>query len=329
MLKVYRTTKSRQTNVMKTASISHSRFVRQPGFTLVELLVVIAIIGILVALLLPAVQSARESARRTECANNLKQIGLALHNFESSFKYLPPGGVSGSTELEVHKRFNIALGTTHSWTVFTLPYMEEQNLSDGYDWSVSWNNAANEPVRTTFVDTFQCPSTPERNEFCVTSGNVKAAPADYAPNNAINSALLALGLIDQESFDNRNGVMRVNELCRFANITDGLSNTLVIAEDAGRPGRYRTGGKKISGTQSDGGWANRDNEYITHGYTGDGNSSPGPCSINCTNNNEIYAFHSGGAMILMGDASVPFLAANTDMHVVGRLITRQGGEALQ
>ncbi len=308
---------------------THKRRIQRSrsGFTLVELLVVIAIIGMLVALLLPAVQSARESARRTQCANNLRQIGLALHNFEGSFKALPPGGVSGSTQTLTHKRFKIALNTSHSWPVFIMPYMEQNNLANGYDFQVSYSHANNQTVRETFVEGFICPSNPERDKFCTPSTGVDCAPTDYAPNNAISTALYSSGLIDLASRDNPHGAMRVNEMCRFASIADGLSNTMIIAEDAGRPGQYRSGGKRLSGTQSDGGWADRNNEYITHGYTMDGLSSPGPCAINCTNGNEIYAFHPGGAMIVLGDASVPFLAKNTDMRIVGRMITRQGGES--
>ena len=299
------------------------------GFTLVELLVVIAIIGILVSLLLPAVQAARESARRTQCANNLKQVGLALHNFEGSFKAFPPGGVDGGTTTDAHRQFKIALSTTHSWTPFILPYMEGGNLAGNYDFQVNYSHANNKLARETFVPTFICPSTPEHNKFCTPSSGVDCAPTDYAPDNAVNTALLGLGLIDTASNDHPIGVMRVNEMCRFANVTDGLSNTFVIGECAGRPGQYRARAKKLSGTQADGGWADRNNEYILHGFTGDGNSTPGSCPINCTNNNELYSFHPAGVLVIMGDASVPFLATNTSIRVVARMITREGGEASQ
>ncbi len=297
------------------------------AFTLVELLVVIAIIGILVALLLPAVQAARESARRTQCANQMKQVGLALHNFEGSFKALPPGGVDGGTTNDAHRQFRIALNTSHSWPPFVLPYMEGSNLANDYDFQVSFTHANNKLIRETFVPTFLCPSNPERKVRCVPSAGVECAPTDYAPDNAVNTALLGLGLIDAASHSNPIGVMRVNEMCRFANITDGLSNTLVIGECAGRPGQYRTRGKKLSGMQSDGGWADRNNEYILHGFTADGNTNPGSCPMNCTNNNELYSFHPGGVLVILGDASIPFLATNTDIRVVARMITRQGGEA--
>lgn len=299
----------------------------RPGFTLVELLVVIAIIGILVALLLPAVQSARESARRTQCSNNLKQIGLALHNFESAHGSLPPGAVSGATLTETHKRFAIAADTVHSWPILIFPFMEQGSLADLYSFKVSYSAAANKEVRETFVTTLQCPSTPERKTMNVQSG-VSSAPTDYSVDNDVDVGnLYPLGLVDAETNANSDGVMKVNRACRFNDILDGLSNTLLIAECAGRPGKYRRGGKKLTGSQADGGWADSENEYITHGYTADGNSNPGAFAINVTNNNEIYAFHPGGANVLMGDASVTFFPANTEMKVVCRRITRAGAEA--
>src|SRR5687768_14877758 len=103
------------------------------AFTLVELLVVIAIIGILIALLLPAVQAAREASRRSQCSNNLKQIGLGLHNFHDVRGYLPPGGLNGATVTPAHKQLNIPANLNHAWSVFILPYIEQDALWDQYD----------------------------------------------------------------------------------------------------------------------------------------------------------------------------------------------------
>src|SRR5437868_10402130 len=102
---------------------------RRSGFTLVELLVVIAIIGVLVALLLPAVQSARESARRMQCTNNIRQIGLALHNFHDTNLTLPPGSITSGTTSNAHTKFNIPTNVIHGWAVFIYPYMEQKALS--------------------------------------------------------------------------------------------------------------------------------------------------------------------------------------------------------
>jgi len=307
---------------------------RRAGFTLVELLVVIAIIGILVALMLPAVQMAREAGRRMQCSNNLKQIALALHNFEQTYGHLPPGGVSGSTSTEAHKAFRIPTRIEHGWAVFLLPYLEHQALYDTYDFRRDWRTPQNRAARETNLSVFKCPSTPDEHRMDSQTfggyGVVESAVSDYGVNNAINRSLYALRVIDEQSYRNPYGVMRVNQLQRFADIDDGLSNTMWIFEDAGRPihwlANHTMGTRRnISGT----GWANRHNEYITHGYNFSGTGSPGACAINCTNNNEIYSFHINGAQGIVGDGSVRFVSEAVEMRVIGRLLTRQAGEIVE
>lgn len=303
------------------------------AFTLVELLVVIAIVGILVALLLPAIQSAREAARRSQCANNVKQIGVAMHNFEDTFRYLPPGGLSGGTQTEAHRLLNVPIHVEHGWTVWLLPFLEQQGVRDRYRLDVDWRDPLNQEARENVIGTLLCPSAPRTSRLVsFTSsafGPVTAAVSDYGVDNNISSALGSLGLIDPQSASAPQGVMRVNELQRFADVIDGLSNTSWLAEDASRPTRYAFGRVKVSGFVSGAAWADRDNEYLTHGYTQDGSASPGPCPINCNNDNEIYSFHPAGAHLLIGDGSVRLVAETTDMRVIGRLLTRAGGEALQ
>jgi prepilin-type N-terminal cleavage/methylation domain-containing protein/prepilin-type processing-associated H-X9-DG protein len=303
------------------------------AFTLVELLVVIAIIGVLVALLLPAVQAAREAARRSECSNNLKQIGLALHNFQDTHKSFPPGGVSGASTTAVHRKFQITPNTLHGWAAFTLPFMEQQPLYEKYTFRQDWRAPANGPARETVLSVFLCPSAPRASKIHSVTiggyGTVAAAVTDYGVNNAINANLGPMALIDAESAANPAGMMRVNELHGFADIIDGASNTFWITEDGGRPTHYRKGHKQATGTISGATWADRDNEYITHGYSNNGASSPGPCPVNCSNNNEIYSFHPGGAMVAMGDGSVRFLAETVSIRVVGRMLTRAGREAVE
>jgi type II secretory pathway pseudopilin PulG len=289
---------------------------------------VIAIIGILVALLLPAVQAAREAARRTECSNNLKQLGLALHNFHDTYKVFPAGGIDNGNNVAAQK-FNIPNGVEHGWAIFLLPRMEQQTIYDRYLFDKDWRAPENQPVVSTRLPTMQCPSAPNANRFhqFTWNGNpVRAAVTDYGVDNAINSALGPLGLIDADSQARPQGVMRVNSLQSFSDITDGSSNTMWICEDAGRPMRFQ-GKKPVPGGSFSGApWADRDNEYITHGYTTDGTASPGLCPINCTNNNEIYSFHPGGAMCLLGDGSVRFVAETVSIRIVGRLLTAGGKE---
>ena len=303
--------------------------IRRLGFTLIELLVVIAIIAILIALLVPAVQKVREAASRTQCLNNLKQIGIALHGFHDQYKFFPPGGVSAAIP-----RLNIPANVLHGWQVFTLPYIEQDNLYKQYRFDKDWRDAANAQVVGTRVATFECPSTPNFGKILtLTVGGItvpKAGLTDYGVNNGVDAVLAdpPWSLIQKLGASGEyHGVMRVNQLRRIAEIRDGTSNTMAICEDAGRPELWRAG-KKVSGTVSGAGWANRDNEYITHGYSNDGASTPGPCAVNCTNSNEIYSFHSGGANILLCDGSVRFLTPSVPMRVVGALITRAGGETI-
>ncbi|HUE73975.1 MAG TPA: DUF1559 domain-containing protein [Pirellulaceae bacterium] len=303
------------------------------AFTLVELLVVIAIIGILVALLLPAVQFARESARRTSCANNLRQIGTALHLHHDTWRHLPPGALDSATMNDAYVRYSAAQGAEHGWAIFLMPYMEQEQLWNKYNLGRDWRHADNREAREVLIPTFLCPSSPEGRRwrtFTVTRyGQVRAAATDYAVCNGIDGGpLFALGLIDSQTNSRRQGMMRVNELNTFAECTDGLTNTFWVAECAGRPQRYRTGRIKVAGTVSGAGWADRENEYIIHGFTNDGITSTGPCPLNCTNANEIYAFHPQGAHVIMGDASVRLLPQTTPMRLVGRLVTRHANEVI-
>lgn len=299
------------------------------GFTLVELLVVIAIIGVLVALLLPAVQFAREAARRMQCSNNLKQIGVGIHTHNDALRVVPPGAVGGANVTDVHTRFQIPAGVAHGWAVFLLPYIEQQPLSAQYRLDRDWRAPENRVVRETRIPIFNCPSTRNQQRMDKgTSGGFtwRAAVGDYAPNNKINTALFPLGLIDQLSNRAPRGMLEVNRISSLGSCHDGLSVTLFIAEDAGRPTRYRTRGKISGGTCSGAGWANRNAEYITHGFTLPGNAQPGPYAVNVTNDNEIFGFHPGGAMVLFGDGSVHLLGEMINMRVVGRLITCSANE---
>lgn len=304
-----------------------------------ELLVVIAIVSVLMAVLLPAVQAAREAARRITCSNHLRQFGLGIHTFHDTYQVLPPAGVRGPTASVAwnspHRRFAIPGTAYHGWIIFLLPFMEEKQVYDQYRFDFDWKDQVNRAVRETQLPVAQCPSAPGRNRLDAFQsslfGRVSGACTDYGVVNGIDrngtTGLLARGLVDAATHSNPDGILRVNSCSTFAEIVDGLSNTLWMVEDGARPNRYQTGRKKMTGRYSGSMWADDANEFIVHGYDRAGTTqSGGPCPMNCSNNNEIYSFHPGGAMIVLSDSSVRFLAESTEMRVVGRLISKAAGE---
>lgn len=301
------------------------------GFTLVELLVVIAIIGFLVSLLLPAVQMARESSRRSACANNMRQIALAQHNHHDTRRVLPPGCLTGISTTDAHEFFNIPPGVAkYSWVPFLLPYLEQQALADNFKFPLDWRDAQNQLCRETLIPVLVCPSSPQGRQPVTgkfSSVDWKAARTDYAVLNYVAPQLKGAGLIDDASADGWDGMMRTNEVDDFSRCRDGLSNTMWTVEVAGRPTRYLTGAKIATGTNLVGAaWIDPQNQIALNGTAFDGTGTSGPCAVNCSNNNEIYAFHPGGAMGVMGDASVRFLNKNISLRVMAALVTPQVGE---
>ena len=193
---------------MPIFSISMSQ---KKGFTLVELLVVIAIIGILVGLLLPAVQSAREAARRMQCSNNLKQFGLAIHNYESTNKRLPAG--RSPSGLSTHAQL--------------LPYMEQNNAFNMVDFNVAWNHMSNTSALAVNIPTFTCPSDP------VSTVPVGWAGTNYRSNQGsgiLNALAPSLSSDPNYGYPNPNGPFIPSTYLRMASITDGLSNTAAFSE---------------------------------------------------------------------------------------------------
>jgi prepilin-type N-terminal cleavage/methylation domain-containing protein len=300
------------------------------GFTLIELLVVIAIIAILIGLLLPAVQKIREAANRMKCQNNMKQLGLGLQNYQATTGFFPPGAVTNSTSAvatQTRQKLGITTPTFHSWSVFLLPYIEQDNLYRLYNLNANWYDAVNKQVRETPLALMVCPTTPGgKDRFVQKSASVRAAAGDYAPDNAYSTALEGLGLVDVAL--DEDGVLEVNVTVSIPEISDGTSNTSVLAECAGRPARWRNGRQVSATAGTDGGWADRDNEFITHGFSNDGTSSPGPCHTNCTNDNEVYSFHTGGANHVFADGSVHFVKKSMDIRVFVKLLTKAGGDVV-
>jgi prepilin-type N-terminal cleavage/methylation domain-containing protein/prepilin-type processing-associated H-X9-DG protein len=318
----------------------------QPGFTLVELLVVIAIIGVLVALLLPAVQAARESARRMQCTNQMKQLGLALHNFHDVNKVFPPS----IDELTASPSTSTLWKA--SWVPYILPYIEQQSLFQLYRFDRDWqdtatNDNANTGPTKKNIPGFLCPSAPNRNTRPAASNRGLidyAATTEREYPNPFLGALQASAV--QQSDPNFIGVLGHNVLLsvnplavrlanrRMASITDGTSNTFIIAECAGR-NTYWWMGKRQATTISNGPWANPAAKIQIGGcdptnanYPVNTNNVAGPRAVNCINSKEIYAFHPSGANVCFADGSVRHVPANLDLNVAYALLTRERGETI-
>jgi prepilin-type N-terminal cleavage/methylation domain-containing protein len=337
------------------------------GFTLIELLVVIAIIAILIGLLLPAVQKVREAASRTQCVNNNKQLGLALHSFHDAHKFLPPAGVDAAGGFP---KWGVPTGLQHGMAQFILPYMEQDALARQYRWDRDWRSAENQPVVTARIKIYLCPSVPQAADRPMpvkTSGGFtwQEYAGDYAPQSGIRRALADAGYTDYVTgdaaglpydpaldtigfggpyrgvFDSTGtapsaalpGVTPpANNVVAIMSISDGLSNTQFLTEDAGRPLSYVTGGKPHPTAPEGGangldgaGWASRGMNYGIDGSGLDGLGS-GPCFINCNNRDEHFSFHSGGGVHLFGDGSVRFVSDKLPTRVLAAMTTRIGGE---
>jgi prepilin-type N-terminal cleavage/methylation domain-containing protein/prepilin-type processing-associated H-X9-DG protein len=309
---------------------------RRRGFTLIELLVVIAIIAVLIGLLLPAVQKVREAAARTRCANNLKQLGLAMHDYHDTQRAFPPAYVNkGGSWL------NSGFPFTHGWAPFLLPYIEQQPLYNLYRWDLPQYAPENGPVIATQLSIFQCPSAPEQNRYNLSGPfayfGTRGACGDYVIALGVDPSLAQTGWVDSVG-DYRGALTNTptpaQDLSpdptgtRVTDIMDGTSTTLLLTEDAGRPRVWQAGKAGPDQVLPGGPWNHFKGDIILQGSTSDGTAQPGPCAVNCTNNAEVYAFHSGGANAVFADGSVHFLRASMDIRVLARLITRAGGEVV-
>lgn len=324
------------------------------GFTLIELLVVIAIIAILMALLLPAVQKVREAANRMLCASNMRQIGIAIHNFHNDFGYFPPACAVGPAP-----QVGIPAGPSpsqegphHNIFTFILPYIEADALYRQIDLTLDWRHPNNANAVLTRIKIYECPTAEGPRIDTFTGGPFggptwtwNAAVSDYAVVNGVDrligtfvsvdnprgytGALLPVGRISSFTTGMSPPFYENSMTNTLGQVTaaDGTSNVIIVAEDAGRPARLAVRTQQ-TGRSSGGGWADRDAEFWVDGYTFDGLVTPGPCVINCNNNNEIYSFHANGSNILFADGHVTLIKQSIRPEIIVHLISWNFGESI-
>jgi prepilin-type N-terminal cleavage/methylation domain-containing protein/prepilin-type processing-associated H-X9-DG protein len=310
------------------------------AFTLIELLVVITIIAILAGLLVPAVQKVREAANRMKCANNLKQIGLALHQYHEAYRFFPASGWTKAGPGNPG-------GKWHSWRAAMLPYAEQESLRRVMDLNFHWWEAPNLIAVSLPVKLFECPSVPSR--MAVTAAVPKLSPApgrpaliftqapaptDYEAIQGVQPNSINPHLPDPlYSAANRFGVMHRDSANDLKSITDGTSHTIMVLECAGRPQVFRKGRANPSVANDQGiGWADNEGPFSLDGssQTGDAEGCGARCprAMNARNDNEPFAFHPGGSNSLFADGHVAFHADSISLPVMAALCTRAGGEII-
>lgn len=314
---------------------SDKRSLRVPrwGFTSIELLVVIAILAILIGLLLPAVQKARESAARSQCRNNLKQLALGCLNYESTYGGLPPIG-SRTQDL--------------GWVTEILPYLEQVNVSNQYDFNYPWFDARNAAIVTQRMSILECPSNWVQPRVFQASDpafaeldpagnpdvNFSAASTDYFAFMGANATCYRQFYPGTPSTADLSGALMLYGSRRLTWIADGTSNTAMLAEMSGRPWIYVANGQQTTGGSKElvygfGAWAHN-NAFNASCFRVDGLTSPGLCAVNCSNLRAVYSFHRPiGAYAAFADGSVHLLAQSISGAIFFALVTHASGEVVQ
>jgi prepilin-type N-terminal cleavage/methylation domain-containing protein len=302
-----------------SASGDASHNAARAGFTLVELLVVVAIIGVLVALLLPAVQQARESARRAECANHLKQLGIAAQLYHNDHGHFPGSWVGGDESI--------------SWGLSLMRYVEEHALRDAWDDDRKWWEGANRDLVATPIEVYRCPTSPApaTYEYVEPNRPLVYAATDYKGCQGANAAD---PLVSHWGIRGWPGGVVSRKYVSAKDITDGLSATILLVESVGGKDLYGSdGGPARSPLRAqiwwptDGAWVGRAMSSVSP--TNYANRlGIGSCTVNCSNMYDYgpYSFHPGMAQTILCDGAVRILTEPIDGAVLSGLYVYNDGE---
>lgn len=288
---------------------------RHRGFTLIELLVVIAIIAILIALLLPAVQQAREAARRTQCKNNLRQIGIALHNYHDSHSVFPPGWIGVA-----NRRPNIFGISGFGWASQLLPDMEQEPLADRITFTASIVNPVNQFLQSANLPGMRCPSDPSPDDWQIASEEtgtpLAILPVANYVGNFGTTELHECEELGPGQTCQGNGVFFHNSRIRMRDLRDGSSQTIFVGERK---------------TDIDLGWYSTWTGVIPEGeeamarVLGVADHNPNSPDLHLE---DFSSFHPGGAQFLFGDGSVKFISENINGGIFKGMATRAGKEVI-
>jgi len=308
------------------------------GFTLVELLVVIAIIGVLIALLLPAVQQAREAARRTSCFNKLRQIGLAMHNYHDTFGKFPSGYIGTTSDL----RTPLATGDPGwGWAALILPQIEQRNLAESIQFGLSIKNGVNQNARETILDAYACPSDSAPKIFDLHEEGTETTLTRLASANYVG-VFGTEELHDCESVPagqtcQGNGLLGHNFAFAMRDITDGTSNTMMVGERATNRGPGEEQFSTWVGSVSEGEQAiarvlgiadhapNSQYREEGHDHDDDGDDDHDHEEHHL---DDFGSRHPAGTNFVFSDGSAHLITETIDLDVYRALATRSGGEVI-